>query len=54
MIVHVDGLTGKTEFIHEDDFEKWDLPAFITWSSLFNHVDYSATEAERKTTAKLK
>lgn len=32
MIVQVDGLTGKTEYIHEHEFEKLDLPAFITWS----------------------
>lgn len=31
VIVDIDGLTGKTEHTQEIEFEKLDLPAFITW-----------------------
>lgn len=54
MIIKVDGLTGKTEYIHEDEFEKWDLPAFITWSSASNHEDPSVKEADSMTKEELK
>lgn len=30
VIVDIDGLTGKTEYTQEGEFEKLDLPAFIT------------------------
>lgn len=46
MIVDIDGLTGNTEYIHQDEFEKLDLPAFITLSRPEEKTTSTDTESQ--------